>query len=181
MTITATPLRQLPTEREIERVWLLRSLPVLPARAVPLRIEQGYFPRRDRPRDMRGRLRRTIRPDGGVVYHHTIKRGKGLVRREYERAISREIFEEFWSRTRKLRVSKIRHEVREGALVWQVDVFDEPRGLVLAEVELPTPETHVTPPTWLADYVVREVTEDSRYTSRAIARALAGDPGHHFE
>ena len=39
----------------------------------------------------------------------------------------------------------------------------------MAEVELPTPETKVTLPDWLAAVLVREVTEEPEYRSYRLA------------
>ena len=60
--------------------------------------------------------------------------------------------------------------VPDGDFVWEIDEFLD-RELVLAEVELPTPATRPALPHWLADYVVREVTEDNRYTNYELAKS----------
>lgn len=54
-------------------------------------------------------------------------------------------------------------------------MFDQPPGLVLAEVELPEARHPASPPAWLAPFIEREVTDDPRYTNRAIA-ALTVQP-----
>jgi len=157
---------------EIERVYLLHSMPTLPEQTVTLRIEQGYLPSREGL--MKGRIRRTVHPDGRIECVHTLKRGEGLVREERERQISQEAFRAEWPRSERQRIAKTRHEVREGGFVWQIDVFDEPQGLIMAEVELPTPESEAPPPAWLAPHIEREVTDDPSYTNRSIARRLGG-------
>ncbi len=67
---------------------------------------------------------------------------------------------------------KTRHRVPEGSgaarRVWEIDVF-EGFDLVLAEVELPAPDARVEPPAWLADHIVREVTDDRAYRNFALA------------
>ncbi|MGE0707388.1 MAG: adenylate cyclase [Planctomycetota bacterium] len=164
--------------QEIERVYLLSGLPELPPGAEPWRIEQGYLPEHelDAPDCLEGRVRRKTAPTGKTSYVHTIKRGQGLVREETERAIDAAEFEAAWGRTLGRRISKTRHRVREGELVWEVDVFDE-LPLVMAEVELPYAEYPVELPAWLAPHVVRELTEDSRY--RNFALATEGLPPDH--
>ncbi|MEE8459108.1 MAG: hypothetical protein V3S08_04510 [Phycisphaerales bacterium] len=147
---------------EIERKYLLQSLPQFPATAQSYRMDQGYFA--DEP----GRVRRTRAPDGTMTYTHTVKKGIGLVREEIERELSADEFESLWHRTTGRRLTKTRTKVPEGNLVWEIDDYDA-LDLVVAEVELPTPETRVTIPGWLAPHVVREVTEDPAYQNWAIA------------
>ena len=57
-------------------------------------------------------------------------------------------------------IEKKRHLIPRDGLVWEVDEFlGRNAGLVLAEVELASPEQVVPLPSWLG----REVTGDSRY------------------
>ncbi|RMG08011.1 MAG: adenylate cyclase [Planctomycetota bacterium] len=159
---------------EIERVYLLRTVPELPAHARPVRIEQGYLPEpaaEDIPGEggfLEGRLRRRIDPEGRVRCVHTVKRGEGLVRTEVERELDEETFAALWPRTDGRRLTKTRYLVREGERVFEVDVFDD-FDLVLCEVELPSPDAEVVFPSWLASHVVRELTEDPRYRNYALA------------
>lgn len=148
----------------------------MPAGGRRLRIEQGYLPScaGTLATDLEGRLRRTTAPDGQVIFHHTIKRGAGLIREEIEREISAEEFARHWPRTEPVRIAKTRHEVRVGEWLWQVDVFDRPAGLVLAEVELSDAQAAVAIPNWIERAVLREVTDDAGFTNRAIALGLAG-------
>jgi len=165
---------------EIERVFLLSGMPRLPGGAAALRIEQGYLPERAMRGDaggggeLEGRIRRVVHPDGRVEHVHTVKVGAGRVRHETERAIDAATFAREWPRTECQRISKTRHVVREGALAWEIDQFDAPPGLVLAEVELPAVEADAPIPAWLAPCIVREVTDEPAYTNRAIARRLGG-------
>lgn len=170
---------------EIERKFLLSTTPVIPPGAEIWRIEQGYLG--DSPvapsiadaasggasgggmiRVGGGRLRRVIMPDGSVVCTHTIKSGSGLVRSELERAISNQQFEDRWPATSGRRLRKLRHRVREHDRIWEIDVFDQ-MDLVLAEVELSSPDEVVQIPRWLKAHIVREVTDDPGYTNASIA------------
>jgi CYTH domain-containing protein len=153
---------------EIERVFLLRAMPDLPPGAEALRIEQGYLPEPGEG-DVEGRLRRTTRPDGRVKLVHTVKKGLGLVREESERELDEAEFDRLWPRTAGRRLTKTRHVVPCGALRWEVDRFDG-FDLVLAEIELPAPDTPVTLPAWLAPHVVREVTEEPAFRNYELAR-----------
>ncbi len=147
---------------EIERTYLLDGLPDLPADARAYRLEQGYFA--DEP----GRVRRSVAPDGTVTYTHTVKTGRGLVRRETERRLSPDEFETLWPRTAGRRLAKTRSCINDGNLVWEIDDYDGIE-LVLADVELPSPDTTVIIPPWLAAHVIREVTDEPKYRNHEIA------------
>ncbi len=156
---------------EIERTYLLDRLPDLPPDAMVYRLEQGYLPdptATDAEGQLEGRLRRTIKHDGSVIYTHTIKRGTGLVRQETERAISQAEFDKLWPRTEGRRLTKTRYFVTADEQLWAVDDFDD-MDVVMAEAELATPETNVTLPDWLAAVLVREVTEEPEYRSYSLA------------
>ncbi len=159
--------------QEIERSYLLDRLPELPAGSEAWLIEQGYLP--ELPPDNRGddtplegRLRRLIMPDGTVIFTHTIKRGEGLVREELERSITETEFSRHWPLTESRRLSKTRHRVTVGALIWEIDDFDQ-LEVVLAEVELPEVHTKVEIPDWLVSHVVREVTDEPAYRNYELA------------
>ncbi len=151
---------------EIERKYLLQSMPQLPATGRAYRMEQGYFT--DEP----GRLRRSRAPDGTVTHTHTVKKGVGLVREEIERELTPDEFESLWPRTAGCRLTKTRTKVPEGNLVWEIDDYDA-LDLVLAEVELPSAETKVTVPDWLAPHVIREVTGEPAYGNHQLAVRLS--------
>jgi len=158
---------------EIERKYLLSRCPELPPDAVAHRIAQGYLP--DDDPDSEGRVRRKVAPDGTERFTHTIKRGRGVVRTEIERTIDTEEFEKLWRRTEGRRLTKVRHQVPAGELVWEIDVFDE-IDVVLAEIELPTATTEVEPPDWLRDVIVREVTDEATFRNYELACKKAARP-----
>ncbi len=152
---------------EIERAWLLRGEPELPAARSSIRIEQGYLLGPDGTRHG-ARLRRAIDPGGNVHCTMTRKSGTGLVRHEEERTLDATAFEEFWPQTLGRRLSKVRHVVAHGSLHWEIDGFIG-FDLWLAEVELPSVDTPVEPQAWLAPWILREVTEDPRFRNSALA------------
>ena len=157
--------------QEIERKFLLDGLPPLPAGAVAHEIEQGYLPEseaRGPEAPLEGRLRRTVEPDGSIVFTHTVKAGEGLVRREAQRTIGPQEFEQQWPRTIGRRLKKRRYVIAESGLVWEIDRFEE-LDLVLAEVELPTRDARAELPEWLAPHVVREVTDEPAYRNYELA------------
>lgn len=163
---------------EIERKFLLDRAPVIPSSAAIWKIQQGYLPRTETQNDTdaaqqfaMGRLRCIIDQNQSTRYFHSIKTGAGIARIEHEREISHEEFRRVWPRTAGQRLTKTRHRVCEGALIWEIDVFDDV-DLVLAEVELPAIDADVAIPAWLKPHIVREVTTDPQYTNARIARRI---------
>ncbi len=159
--------------QEIERVFLLDRLPDIPNGAEAVRVEQGYLPGNDSAGGevTEGRVRRTVDASGTVCCTHTIKRGTGLVRSEVERVISEEEFNRHWPCTAGRRLNKTRYRVPVGELVWEIDTFDQ-LNLVLAEVELPSPDAAAPLPEWLSPHVVREVTDEPAYRNYEIAMRM---------
>jgi adenylate cyclase len=157
------------TPLEIERTYLLDRLPLLLPKALAYRIEQGYLD--PKQADVEGRIRRTRKPDGTVTHVHTVKTGMGLVRTEVEKDITAAEFDRLWPATAGRRIVKTRHKVKDGERTWEVDAFDGV-DLFLAEVELPSADTTVTLPGWLAPHVVRDVTEEAAYRNFEIAKRL---------
>jgi CHAD domain-containing protein/CYTH domain-containing protein len=150
---------------EIERKFLLRECPPA-ARAVrPTLIDQGWLP----GKALKERLRRRTEPDGTIVCLRTIKLGPVEARIEVEEATTPELFASLWPLTRLSRVRKERYTIAEGEHHWEIDVFLD-RQLVLAEIELESMEEPVSPPAWLAPYIVREVTGEAAYFNSELAR-----------
>lgn len=149
---------------EVERKYLLRGLPALPPGTPCVDVEQGYLP----GEVLQERLRRVRRGDG-VECWRTVKLGRGVARLEVEEPCSEALFEQLWPLTAGCRVRKRRHVVQAGARCWEVDEFLD-RDLVLAEIELASPDEPVDLPAWLAPHVVREVTDEDAYVNRRLAR-----------
>lgn len=149
---------------EVERKYLFTGVPdTLPPGRLQ-RLEQGYLP----GKKLIERVRRA-REGRAVKHYRTVKGGKGLARIEVEEQCTRSLFAALWPLTAGRRVLKRRHLIPDGERVWAIDVFTD-RALVLAEVELPSTETEVTVPEWLAPYVVREVTEERGFVNAVLAR-----------
>jgi len=156
--------------QEIERKYLLRGLPERVRGAESVEIEQGYLP----GGVVRERLRRAVGPRGARLTR-TVKLGTGLVRAEFEEEISEHEFNRLWPLTEGTRLRKRRYRVPAGPLVWEVDAFVD-RALCLAEVELPTEDTAVEIPEWLAPYLEREVTGDPEFSNLRIAQTRVEPP-----
>lgn len=149
---------------EYERKYLLRGLPPRALEVEPLEIEQGYLP----GERIHERIRRT-RGTALVRCTRTVKLGAGIAREEYEESATEAMFQVFWPLTAGRRVLKRRYRIQEGGLVWEIDAFRD-RDLVLAEVELPDAHREVALPEWLAEWVVREVTEEAAYVNLNLAK-----------
>ena len=145
---------------EIERKYLLRAMPRLPAGARVLRIDQGWIP----GTRLKERLRR-VREGDCTTYYRTVKLGSGLKRLEIEEETTEAVFRALWRLTRGKRIRKVRYVVDDR---WEIDRFTG-RELVLAEIELAYEEERVQVPEWLAPFVDREVTGDIRYTNYSLA------------
>ena len=150
---------------ERERKYLLDRLPDLPSDAETLEIEQGWLPG-DR---LRERVRR-VRGPQGEHFERAVKLGSGFERTEIEEPLARELFEALWPLTGRCRVRKRRHRVRFGELVVELDEFLD-RPLALAEIEFPDGQERAELPAWLAQRVVREVTDEGAFTNLALAEA----------
>jgi CYTH domain-containing protein len=149
---------------EIERKFLLSALPPDRPEGELRVIEQGYLP----GTRLIERLRH-VTSAGAEAWYRTVKSGSGVARLELEEETTAEVFSTMWPLTRGKRVTKRRHVIADGGQVWELDEFTD-RELVLAEVELPSAAASVAFPSWLAPFVVREVTDDPTFVNAALAR-----------
>lgn len=149
---------------EIERKFLLSTLPPAAESAPWLEMRQGYLP----GRVIVERLRH-VRDGSGERWYRTVKTGRGVVRVELEEEIERGLFDALWPLTEGRRLEKRRYLVPEGDLLWEVDAFTD-RPLVLAEVELPNEAFEPTIPHWLRPFLLRDVTGEVEYLNSTLAR-----------
>ena len=151
------------SDREIERKYLLRSLPDLVVGSAAQLIEQGYVP----GSRVLERLRR-VRVGGVERLYRTIKLGEGIERLEFEEETTPRVFAAMWPLTEGKRVRKRRYRVVFGELTWEIDEFlDHP--LILAEVEIPHPSIDPAPPEWLRPYVIRQVSNEPEFLNVNLA------------
>lgn len=150
---------------EIERKFLVDDIDAALAGAVACeRIAQGYL-----SADPDATVRVRIRGERGFL---TVKsRNRGAERGEWEYEIPEADARELLALSRTPIVDKVRHQVPFGGLVWEVDVFSCPAGLVLAEVELPRADARLTLPDWVG----REVTSDPRYFNSNLALSQSAE------
>jgi CYTH domain-containing protein len=159
--------RSLRGDVEIERKFLLKRLPMAAADASSVEIEQGYLP----GDKLVERLRRIRYADGGEKWFRTVKAGNGLERVELEEEADAALSRGMWPLTEGRRVLKRRYSIRQSDdLVWEVDEFLD-RELVLAEIELPRPDTRFELPPWLQEVLDREVTGERDYSNARLARS----------
>jgi adenylate cyclase len=154
---------------EIERKFVLAppdlGLPPLVG-ARRLAIEQTYL-LGDRGSE---RVRLTREKGGPERYFHTTKRRvSALTREEVEREIDREEYLRLLARRDPERgtIRKTRHVFPFGERVFELDVFEDPPGIVLLEVELPSEDAPVDLPPFEG---LREVSGDDRYSNAELAR-----------
>lgn len=143
---------------EIERKFLVQG-EAWRRGAVGTALRQGYLSV-DPDRTVRVRL-------AGTKGWLTIKgRQRGIERIEFEYPIPTEdaavLLKEFCLRPL---IEKTRYRVEAGGRVWEVDRFSGVNeGLVLAEIELESPDVEVDLPDWLG----AEVSHDRRYTNSSL-------------
>ena len=149
---------------EIERRFLVAQDPPLHLARARHKIRQGYLAIDDVAKSsVRIRVSDLWEP------MLTAKSGTGLSREEEGIALSYGDFVRLWPLTQGHRVEKVRHEIPDGDLLFELDVFgSDDSNARLVEVEFPSDAAAraFVPPPWFG----REVTDDSRYTNAMIAR-----------
>ena len=141
---------------EIERKFLVVG-DFMPEVFRSYRISQGYLSRST------GRtVRVRIRDDQGFLTIKGPSFDGGLSRFEWEKEIPAGEAEQLLALAEPVVIDKTRHLVRntDGVHIWEIDVFrGANEGLVLAEIELGSPDEPFDRPAWLGP----EVTGDLRY------------------
>lgn len=162
----------MPAGLEIERKYLLSSAPsdaeLAEFGAQPRRIEQVYL----RSEDGWVRRVRKVETAGRTRYVATRKREiAGIVREEHEEALDAAAYGRSVAEADPARraIRKVRHVFPFAGHVLELDVFAEPPGLVLLEVELEDASDVPTLPTAILARLVREVSLESAYMNHEIA------------
>jgi len=138
---------------EIEKKFLVLSDDYR-SMAIPVFYRQGYLSN-DKERVVRVRI-------AGKKAFLTIKgQSIGIERAEFEYEIPvSDATEMLDNLCLKPEIEKYRYKIEVNGFVWEVDEFlGENRGLVLAEIELPSAETLFVKPDWIG----AEVSDDRRY------------------
>lgn len=150
---------------EIERKFLVAAWPPV-ALGAGSEIRQGYLAIEPGGTEVRVRHK-----DGRWLLG--VKRGKGLVREEFEVELSADAFDTLWPATQGRRVEKVRHRLEAGGQTAELDVFTgDLAGLRLVEVEFPSTEeaADFTQPDWFGT----EVTGLEQYLNQTLA--FSGSP-----
>ena len=94
----------------------------------------------------------------------------GDTRLEFEYSISQEEAQELLSLCMANLIKKTRYRVQHENVVFEIDVFGgELLGLVLAEIELESPDESIDFPSWIG----KEVTGDKRFYNSQLAQSIA--------
>ena len=144
---------------EIERKFLVRNEGWRPQAGAGQPMRQGYIGGMDK-----ASVR--VRQAGDRAWLNIKGATLGIQRREYEYQIplddGAEILAELCSGAL---IEKTRFEVPVGDHVWEIDVFEGANaGLVVAEIELESPEEDFQRPDWLGE----EVSGDPRYYNACL-------------
>ncbi len=148
--------------QEIERKFLVKgdAFKALAFRAV--RITQGYLssvPERT--------VRVRVCGDQGFLTVKGESSADGVARYEWQKEIAVSDARELLRLCEPGVIDKTRYLVQVGAHLFEVDEFyGDNEGLVVAEVELATPDEPFESPDWLG----REVTSDERYYNAMLSR-----------
>lgn len=93
---------------------------------------------------------------------------KGISRQEFEYEIPAEDAEQLLKLCGRRVLKKYRRKISYGGHVWEVDFFaGRHAGLILAEVELNSPDEIIELPDWIS----REVSRDSRYFNSNLVKS----------
>ena len=155
---------------EIERKFLIPSLPADLARYPSSVIDQGYLA--STPEGVEVRVRRK-----GERCFLTVKHGGKLSRTEVELPLSPAQFGELWPLTAGRRLRKTRYDLPgPGGLVIEIDVYgDALSGLQTADVEFPDePAAHAFEP---PEFFGPDISGHPDYRNERMARE--GLPANH--
>ncbi|MFP4648445.1 MAG: CYTH domain-containing protein [Halorhodospira sp.] len=140
--------------QEIERKFLLCSDEWRRYADTGQRMRQGYL-----IGAQRASIR--VRVSGDQAWLNIKSATLGVERREYEYSIPLSDAEEMLAELcERPQIEKVRYEVVWVGHTWEVDVFEgDNAGLVVAEIELASPEEPFERPPWIGE----EVSDDPRY------------------
>lgn len=145
---------------EIERKWLLHSLPDLTG-LTGEKLIQGYIAIAVDGTEVRIRQK-------GNKYFQTVKTEGDVVRNEFEIELSKAQYDQLWPSTEGRRIEKIRYELQQDAFNIEIDVYKGGHsGLLIAEVEFPSVKASdlFSSPEWFGP----EVTGDKGYKNKNLA------------
>lgn len=142
---------------EIERRFLIKKLSdKFPSDSPKKFIKQGYF-----GTEPNSSFRIRIKDD--VCAELTIKKGKGIKRKESSPQVVDILFgqELFLSSAHK--IQKVRYNIGR----WEVDFFESPlTGIIIAEIEMKSEDEKIKMPDWMVEYTEVTYSITSHYLAR---------------
>lgn len=111
--------------------------------------------------------------DGVTVYTHNTKIKLSHMKRiELEEEVGEAEYNELLKRADPncRTIEKVRYCVPRGGFVFEIDIFPFWTDKAFMEVEMPSEETQVKLPDFVK--ILREVTEDNRYTNHSLAKEI---------
>lgn len=147
--------------KEIERKFLLNKIPSNLKSFPCSTIYQGYISIEEDGTELR--LRKTE-----DKFYQTVKKGRGLIRKEIEIELTRKQFDVLWPLTRARRIKKKRYYIKEGKFLIELDIFyGSLKGLITAEIEFSDLKAskNFNPLPWFG----REITQDDQYKNKNLA------------
>ena len=140
---------------EIERKFLVKSNEFRSSAASQTLIQQGYL-----SKDPHRTVRVRIKNNQAFLTIKGISSASGMSRFEWEKEIPLVEGEELLQLCLPTLIQKTRFYIPHGPLIFEDDVFEgEHKGLILAEIELPSEKTLIDFPSWIG----KEVTGDQKY------------------
>lgn len=139
---------------EIERKYLVKGTDYKSLATAFTTIHQAYL-----SKDAERTVRIRVAAEKAWITIKGKSTENGLSRLEWEKEITLREAQALLALCLPSPIIKTRYTVPYQGLEIEVDEFEKPRKMVLAEVELPSLETSFTPPEWLG----KEVTGDPDY------------------
>lgn len=147
---------------EIERKFLVTSNQYKVEAFKTMRIIQGFL-NTDPERTVRIRLK----GNKGELTVKGLTSNEGMTRFEWEQEIAKSDAEALLNLSEKWIIDKLRHEVKVGDHIFEVDEFlGDNKGLVIAEIELNHEDEDFLKPKWLGE----EVTGDIKYYNSQLSK-----------
>ena len=133
---------------EIERKYLVKKADYKSLATASVSIQQAYL-----SKDAERTVRIRIANEKAWITIKGKSSTNGLSRLEWEKEISLTEAKVLLELCLPSPIVKIRYTVPYQGLEIEVDEFEKPKKMLLAEVELPSLETPFTPPDWLGEEV----------------------------
>jgi CYTH domain-containing protein len=147
---------------ETERKFLVTDMSFLAEAFRAQHIVQGYI-----CADAARSVRLRICGDKGFLTIKSASDERGWSRYEFEQSVALEEAAELMKLCLPGRIDKVRHYVRVGGHVWEVDVFSGANeGLIVAEIELESVATVFERPSWVGE----EVSGDPKYYNLMLSQ-----------